>query len=171
MSRKSTKIRIHKKFRISWNKNLIIKVYWFSKFLKCLLKRGELDSISNSLLKGTALLKSETILPFFLFFESFEKSKPSVILGLCRKGPFFYRVPFGVKSYKLCRLGIKWLSMAINSQKYNSKIKVFEVIVKELKALLIKNSGFVAKKLYLSFEISLENRAKTHFRWPSSYNI
>jgi hypothetical protein len=54
--------------------------------------------------------------------------------------------------------------MAINSQKYNSKIKVFEVIVKELKALLIKNSGFVAKKLYLSFEISLENRAKTHFR-------
>ena len=169
MSRASKKKRLRRKIRILWNKPSFIKFYWINKFLKCLLKKGKTELTLNNFFKSSVFFKKETMLPLFLFFESFEKAKPAISLRYCRKGQHYYQIPFLVRNYKLYRLGIKWIALAINDKSSRSKFKNSERIYGELRSLLSENSGKVIKKLKLTYDISIENRAKTHFRWVSSY--
>lgn len=167
MSRKSTRKRLKRKIRIFWNKTSLTNSFWFEKFLKCLVKKGKMELIFKTLLKSTFLLKGITVMPFFTFFEAFDKAKPAVSLSLCRKGENFYRIPQGMQEYKSCRLGVKWLALAINDKGLGSKVKTKSKISTELLKLILDNKGQVIQKLEITHKIALANRANVDYRWQT----
>jgi len=129
------------------------------------MKKGKLDLTLNSILKTTKTLKKITVLPFFVFFESFTKARPAILLTMCRKGQEFHRIPFAVNKYRRARVGVKWVAMSINDRDHYPLKKLDSKINKVLTDIAVYGRGQVIKKLRVNYGVAHENRAMTHFRW------